>query len=271
MANTATKKSTSTAKKPAAKKPAAKKPVPEKVEEIVEESTAVLDGVEVAESIEVTPEEIKTEPVKESSDSAEIAALKAQIELLTKMVMANQGGQAVQPIVNIPREDTVTIIHLKDYTGTNLKTHIELSNLTIDLRSFGEERVLTRQAFEELVGRYRGFFDRGTIAPGPDAGDVATRYGLKKITEMNIPDHFLANLSKMKPAELEELYLKLGEGHRRFMLEYWRRKVAEGASAFKDLHKIEILNQVSDGKMDSVIMELNLEKQRARAAASAEK
>lgn len=271
MANTATKKSTSTAKKPAAKKPAAKKPAPKKVEEVVEESTAVLDGIEIAEPIEVTQEEIKTEPVKESGDSAEIAALKAQIELLTKMVMANQGGQAVQPIVNIPREDTVTIIHLKDYTGTNLKTHIELSNLTIDLRSFGEERVLTRQTFEELVGRYRGFFDRGTIAPGPDAGDVATRYGLKKITEMNIPDHFLANLSKMKPAELEELYLKLGEGHRRFMLEYWRRKVAEGVSAFKDLHKIEILNQASDGKMDSVIMELNLEKQRARAAASAEK
>ena len=160
MANTATKKSTSTANKPAVKKPAAKKPVTKKVEEVVEESTAVLDGVEMSEPIEVAPEEIKTEPVKESSDSAEIAALKAQIELLTKMVMANQGGQAVQPIVNIPREDTVTIIHLKDYTGTNLKTHIELSNLTIDLRSFGEERVLTRQTFEELVGRYRGFFER---------------------------------------------------------------------------------------------------------------
>ena len=208
---------------------------------------------------------------KEENSSAEIAALKAQIELLTQLVMQQQ-GTALAPAISVPvKEDTVTIVHLKDYTGTNLKTHIELSNLIIDLRSFGEERTLTRQTFEELVGRYRGFFDRGTIAPGPDSGDVARKYGLKKITEMNIPDHFLERLAKMDCAELEDLYLKLGVGHRRFMLEYWRRKVAEGVSAFKDAHKIETLNRVSDGKLDSVLLDMRTEKMRESIEASKNK
>lgn len=206
-------------------------------------------------------ENMKKENNYSDKAEAEIAALKAQVEMLTQMIMKQQSLN-VAAQVPIRSEDTVTIVHLKDYTGTNLKTHIELSNLIIDLRSFGEERTLSRQAFEELVGRYRGFFDRGTIAPGPDSGDVTRRYGLKKITELNIPDKFIENLSKLSPTGLEELYLSLGEGHRRFMLEYWRRKVAEGVPAFKDIHKIETLNRVSDGKLDSVILDMNTERMR---------
>lgn len=243
-----------------------KKPVKKTVEKPLD-----IDEGAVEETVYEEEETKEVVENKVSDDKATIAALQAQVEMLTKLVMAQQGGAAVQPVVQAPKEDTVKIIHLKDYTGTNLKTHIVLSNLTIDLRTFGEERTLTRQAFEELVGRYRGFFERGTIAPGADAGDVAKRYGLKKVTELNIPDQFLSRLASMDIYELEDLYMKLGDGHRRFMLEYWRRKVVEKNPAFCDIRKIEVLNRVSDGKMDSVILDLNTEKMREKIEAEKKK
>lgn len=231
-----------------------------KTDEIVQEENIAQETV---------VEEVKPE-TKIDDSAATIAALQAQVEMLTKLVMA-QSGNATQTIIQTPKEDTVKIVHLWDYSGTGLKTHIELSNLTIDLRTFGEERTLTRQSFEELVGKYRGFFDRGVIAPGADAGDVAQRYGLKKVTEMNIPDAFLSKMASMNTYELEELYNKLGDGHRQFMLSYWRRKVVEKNPAFLDMRKIETLNRVSDGKLDSVILDLNTERMREKIEADKKK
>jgi DNA primase catalytic subunit len=67
---------------------------------------------------------------------------------------------------------------------------------------------------------------------------------------------------------LEEFFLKLGEGHQKFILEYWQRKVIAKDPAFKDIHKIEMLNRVSNGGLRNVILDLETEKEREKIAAA---
>ena len=132
--------------------------------------------------------EISVEQEKPTSaDSKRIEQLEAQIELLTKMLMNQQGlnQQSVQAQAARKIDDEVTVVHLVQ-RDSGLRTHIQLSNMTIDFRNFGEERVLPLMVFEELVGKYRSWFEKGILAPGPEAGDVARRYGLKVSTDFGV-------------------------------------------------------------------------------------
>lgn len=196
-------------------------------------------------------------------DNARIEQLEAQIKLLTQMLMANQSAAATSQKSKL--DDTVTVVHMVE-RAPGLRTHIELSNMTIDFVSFGETRVLPRMVFEELVGKYREWFRRGIIAPGPEAGDVAKLYDLKVSTQMGIDASAIKKIPKMSVYELEDFYEKLGQTHRDFILEMFRRGCAENKPDFKNIHKIEMLNRVSGGALDSVLGDFKVEQQRAASS-----
>ena len=196
-------------------------------------------------------------------DNARIEQLEAQIKLLTQMLMANQSAATASQKSKL--DDTVTVVHMVE-RAPGLRTHIELSNMTIDFVSFGETRVLPRMVFEELVGKYREWFRRGIIAPGPEAGDVAKLYDLKISTQMGIDPSAIKKIPKMSVYELEDFYEKLGQTHRDFILEMFRRGCAENKPDFKNIHKIEMLNRVSGGALDSVLGDFKVEQQRAASS-----
>lgn len=201
-------------------------------------------------------------PEKAQNDSR-IEQLEAQIKLLTQMLMANQSAAATSQKSKL--DDTVTVVHMIE-RAPGLRTHIELSNMTIDFVSFGETRVLPRMIFEELIGKYREWFRKGIIAPGPEAGDVAKLYDLKVSTQMGIDASAIKKIPKMSVYELEDLYEKLGQTHRDFILEMFRRGCAENKPDFKNIHKIEMLNRVSSGALDSVLGDFKVEQQRAASS-----
>lgn len=196
-------------------------------------------------------------------DNARIEQLEAQIKLLTQMLMANQSAAATSQKSKL--DDTVTVVHMVE-RAPGLRTHIELSNMTIDFVSFGETRVLPRMVFEELVGKYREWFRRGIIAPGPEAGDVAKLYDLKVSTQMGIDASAIKKIPQMSVYELEDFYEKLGQTHRDFILEMFRRGCTENKPDFKNIHKIEMLNRVSGGALDSVLGDFKVEQQRAASS-----
>ena len=84
---------------------------------------------------------------------AEFAALRAQNDLLVKLLQ--QGGIAATPTIQAPTSlvQEATLVHLVQL-APGLSTHIELSNTTIDMNAFGEERVLDRRQCEEIAGKY---------------------------------------------------------------------------------------------------------------------
>ena len=208
--------------------------------------------------------EISVEQEKPTSaDNKRIEQHEAQIELLTKMLMNQQGlnQQSVQAQAARKIDDEVTVVHLVQ-RDSGLRTHIQLSNMTIDFRNFGEERVLPLMVFEELVGKYRSWFEKGILAPGPEAGDVARRYGLKVSTDFGVNKELIQKIPYMSLIELEEFYESVGQAHRDFILEQFRRGCVNKDPKYKDIHKLEMLNRISNGALDSVLLDITVERKR---------
>lgn len=203
--------------------------------------------------------------VAENKDNTEIAelksaveALKAQNELLMKMLMNNNSNSAsVQAPKSLVQE--VSLVHLVQL-APGLTTHIELSNTTIDMNAFGEERLLDLRQAEEISGKYRKFFEKGIIAFGADGEELASRFGLKSVKDYSyINKDFVKQLGGLKLIELENLWNKLGEGHKKFIIEYFKRKIVENDPAFKDIHKVELLNRLSKGAMSGTTLDFQRE------------
>ena len=200
-----------------------------------------------AASQEVT--ETKTKKVEDQS--AEIAALKAQIEMLTKLISANAASTNAPP--SNPLYDRVKIVHLIE-RAPDLYTDIKLDTTSIRFSSFGEERSITYQQAEELAGKYRKLFNRGEIAFGAENSDIAERFGLKSVKDYAfMGSDFVKRLGTMSVYELEDIYNKLCDGHMKFVIEYFKRKIIAGDPSFNEIHKIELLQRLSNGAMSDCL------------------
>lgn len=192
---------------------------------------------------------------------AEIEALKKQNELLQKLLEAYQSGnqapaQAAPADKRSSMYDEVTIVHLFE-RAPGLSTHIELTNLSMDLHAFGETRTIERRQAEELAGKYRKLFENGTLAFGADDDDIAARFALKSVNAYSYDKtNFVEKLGTLNPIELESLYKKLGQEQRRFIVEYFKRKIIEGDTNFSDVHKVETLNRLSNRSMEGTLLDL---------------
>lgn len=213
--------------------------------------------VETTEAVEkMDAANIDKETATSTDQSAEIAALKAQIEMLTKMMAAGMGGAPVPTTQKNSLLEEVKVVHLRDcIPGTT--THIHLSNRDLDFASFGATLTLDRRQAEELAGgTTKKFFDRGVIAFGEGSEELAKTLGVKSIRDYEfMGSDFVKRLGTMNVYELEDIYNKLCDGLRGFIIEYFKRKILEKDPAFNDIHKIEVLNRLSDGAMSDVILD----------------
>lgn len=179
--------------------------------------------------------------------------------------MLAERGVEVNSVANSLNEE-VKLIHLKD-NAIGLTTHIELSNLTLDMGSFGEERTLDRRQAEEVAGKYRKFFERGIIAFGAGSEHLASKFGLKSISDYSYLDKdFFKKLGSISINELENLYNKVCDGHKQMIIEYFKRKILEKDSNFNNIHKIEVLNRISNGAMSGTTLDIKREAEEAAAA-----
>ena len=211
--------------------------------------------------------EIKNEKTADQGVNSELFyKMLEQNQMLIQMLA--ERGVSVAPVVNDKNSlnEEVVLVHLKE-NAPGLTTHIELSNLTIDMSAFGEERTLDRRQAEELAGKYRKFFDRGVIAFGSGSEHLASKFGLKSVNDYSyVNKDFVKKLGTLSLVELENLYNKLSDGHKQFVIEYFKRKILEKDPNFNDIHKIEMLNRVSNGAMSGTTLDMKREAEEAAAA-----
>ena len=181
-------------------------------------------------------------------------ALMAQFTELKNNIAATAG----QP-KGYDRNDDVTIVHLYD-NAPGITTHIDLSNYSIDMAAFGETRTLTVQQFEELVGKYRSWFDRGIIAVGAGSEYYARRNNLKVASESLVDSDFIRRLGTMPMTEVQDIYEKVCEGQKDFIVSYWKRKFIEKVPEFRDLRKLQILNGFTNDAFKYELVELTSKK-----------
>lgn len=225
--------------------------------------TTKKDGATVTKTEKVT--EKTTNNAEMEAFKLQLAQLQAQNEMLMKMLMEKNGAPAQVTVANTLNNE-YTLVHLVDRMP-GCTTHIELSNITIDMTAFGEERILDRRQCEEIAGKYRKWFEKGIIAFGADGEELASRFGLKSIKDYSyINKDFVKQLGGLSLIELENLWNKLCEGHKKFVIEYFKRGVVKGDPAFKDIHKIELLNRLSKGAMSGTTLDFEREREAAEAA-----
>ena len=218
---------------------------------------------EVTEIENETGNVVKASSKEESVSDARIKALEAQIEVLTKM-LASQKFEQAQTIVQVPKEEEIVVIHLLQcFEG--LKTHIQLTNRTIDFETIGETRTLNRGEAEELASKYRKFFERGVLAFKDDCAGFAARFGLESfVSNGNVNRDFVNYFASLSVYDLEKLYISLGEAQKAFIIETFKRKVREGDKRFADASKIQLLERLStvqgemNGAMEGTLLDMKM-------------
>ena len=116
------------------------------------------------------------------------------------------------------------------------------------------------QQFEELVGKYRSWFDRGIIAVGAGSEYYAKRNNLKMASESLIDSDFIRKLGTMPMSDVQDIYEKVCDGQKDFIVSYWKRKFIEKVPEFRDLRKLQILNGFTNNSFEYEILELTTKK-----------
>lgn len=216
---------------------------------------------------ETTEEVVKeTKPVETKSTKSDNVDEKLEklTDLMAQFMQAmvtSQGNHGAKSVSENAEPDTVRIVHLVE-RAPGLTTYMKLSSTEVIFRKFGEERTLSFQAFQELVGKYRKWFDMGIISIAAGYEDLAERYGLNTAKNYPMDSEFVKKLGDVSMYELENIFPKLPEAGKDFILSYWNRKVIEGDPNFKDARKIETLNRLSGECMTPTLRALSLEKGR---------
>lgn len=195
----------------------------------------------------------KTNTTKTTKKDMEIAALKEEVAELKRMLAAQMGElKEVAPslapqLVNIVTPTTdVVLVYCSDSLGHLATAHVEL-----DFSRWGEEFTLTRSQFDEVVGKYRAWFDEGILAVSGNTEDgirIAAAKGIRAHNEFYLDKGKLESIGKMSADQIENLWTNTRlQKHRESIVTFVKRKFIEGDPAYCNREKIDLFNRLTDG------------------------
>ena len=152
-----------------------------------------------------------------------------------------------QPIyITTPNTD-IEVVYTSHSPG-----HLEGKMFSYDASVYGETFSMSRNQFDELVGKYRHWFNDGRLAVSHKNIDVAAMKGLRVDTEVGLTVNDLRNMGKMSADQIEELWDKVGlDNLRQTMVTYYKDQFLAGAEGFRDRTRIDCLNRLTNGGFDA--------------------
>lgn len=177
------------------------------------------------------------------------AELEAEIAQL-KALLAEQGkAQPVQytqaaPAVTftVPNND-VTVVYCSNSLG-----RAAISNMELRFNRFGEEFILSRTQFDELVGKYRKWFDEGILAVSYKNLDIAAAKGLKTDKDYALDAKTLNSIGKLSLDELKDLWNGLTvPSHKQSIVSFYKEKFISGDPDYTDRAKVDLMNRLTNG------------------------
>lgn len=175
---------------------------------------------------------------------------------------SNTTERLLEILGNRKSDKEIIIVHNRELLG-GLSTAIQLTGLTINFHTLGEQRVLSWQQFEECVSKYRKWFDKEIILLAPEFADVAERYNvscLKREGHAVVTKGDLVNIYKKSERELEDYMNSLTEADRDFICSYWLGKCYENDAKYRVRSKVELLNRISNkGVFDNLLAQMNFD------------
>lgn len=154
----------------------------------------------------------------------------------------------------------VTVYHTQEMSH-NLSTYIKLSTTKRNLRKAGEVVRFSINDFEELVGLYRRFFDKGILAVSSKDMDFAEMYDLPIWDDKNKKTYTSKILKEVPTYDFEKLknfYNDLSETSKTSFLSFWLGKVYSKEEGYYDVEKLGWLKNIANtGIFDPIILEMN--------------
>lgn len=182
---------------------------------------------------------------------AELAA--RLLELEAKLAEQEQGqsqqAPAQTPIQGIPNvtftvpSTDVNVVYCSDSLG-----YAKISNMELHFNKYGEEFTLSRSQFDELVGKYRSWFDSGILAVSYKNVDVAAAKGLRTDRDNILDASILNKIGTMSAQEIESLWDELDlPAQKESIVSYYKHKFIEGDPNFVNREKVDLLNRLTKG------------------------
>ena len=154
----------------------------------------------------------------------------------------------------------ITVYHTQEMSH-NLSTYIKLSTTKRNLRRAGEIVRFSLNDFEELVGEYRRFFEKGILAVSIKDADFADLYNLPIWDEKNksvYTSKILKEVVSYDVNKLRDFYNNLSEDNKHSFLSFWLGKVYSKEQGFYDVEKIGWLKNIANTNIfDAIILEMN--------------
>lgn len=185
------------------------------------------------------------------------AELEAQIAELERKLAEMQGGQPqtsapAAPVAGAPVYFTAPSTDVVVVYTSHSMGHMEGKMFSLDANVYGEEFTLSRGQFDELVGKYRHWFDDGRLAVSYRNVDIAAAKGLPTDKDNGLSVNELRSLGKMTPEQIEKLWDKVKyDSLRMSIVTYFKDKFLAGEPGYRDRSRIDCLNRLTDGGFDS--------------------
>lgn len=245
MATTSNNKGKSTATKQKTTKSVAKNTK-------VAKPTTAVSKAETSESIVSAQELLALKDIIQKQQET----IQNMEKLITKYQDQNNDTYQASPVtpvtVEVPSTD-VTVVYCSESIG-----YAKISNMELNFNRYGEEFVLSRNQFDELVGKYRGWFDRGVLAVSYKNTDVAIAKGVMTDKEIGLSPEQLNSIGRMSTWELEDLWNKTTlDNLRESIVYFYKRKIIEQDPMFTNREKIDLMNRLTAGGFNREQDELN--------------
>ena len=189
---------------------------------------------------------------KTTKKDEKISALEQEVADLKQMIAdllaaKKEVAPAVQPSVNIVTPNTdVVLVYCSDSMGHLATAHVDLT-----FNHWGESFTLSRSQFDEVVGKYRHWFDDGILAVSGDTEDgikVAAQKGIRTHTEFYLDAKKLNSIGKMSVSQIEDLWNNTTlPNHRISIVTFVKRKFIEKDPAYYNREKIDLFNRLTEG------------------------
>lgn len=191
--------------------------------------------------------------INNKSTKADMEAYIAELEArLAEVEKASTSVQNPMPI-RTKTTDDVTLVYCSDSLG-----YAKISNMEFNFTRFGEEFRVPRYQFDELVGKYRSWFDRGIFAVSSEDIGVAVSKGIPTVDDFALDAKTLMSVGNMSVQEIEALWNSLEKHeHKMSLVTFVKRKFIENDPKYRNREKIDLFNRLTNGGFAREQDELN--------------
>lgn len=182
----------------------------------------------------------------------EMNEMKSQLNLLMKQIELSTMMKSQE--TSSRWNKTCTLVHLLE-TIPNLPTTIIVNGVPHNFSYFGERRQFRFEDMQQIVSKYRDYFERSVFTLGEDCSEFADDFALK-VMDMPMTLEQYRILESLPNEEFKSIIEGININQRILIAKTWIQRYYDNKPNYDNMDKIKILNKFTNGFMKSFLQEL---------------